>query len=330
MDVELKEHERTMPLAQWTEKDSIDGVETDAFVIILDGPGCGWSKKVGCTMCGYCNDVRDGEISESSLVEQMSAALDRFNGESYLKIFTSGSFLDPKEIPIIAQDSIMSLIPERKEISRVLIESRPEFIESDRLKKMHGFVRNLEVAIGLETSSDIIRTSFIRKGFLWKDYLIGSKKVISAECLLKTYLLLKPPFIGEGQAISDMISSIRDIYREFPLSRVSINPMNIQSNTPVEKAFLRDLYRPPWLWSIVEVLLRAKEITEGTMHLMSNPTAGGKKRGSHNCGSCDREVLNAISQFSIDNDPGTLKGLDDCCMDQWRSNVEMSNLNHLL
>ena len=50
---------------------------------------------------------------------------------------------------------------------------------------------------------------------------------------LRTYLLLKPPFVSEKDAVNDAIESVRKVSK---LSNdVSVNPMNIQKNTLVEK-----------------------------------------------------------------------------------------------
>ena len=43
---------------------------------------------------------------------------------------------------------------------------------------------------------------------------------------------------------------------------VSVNPMNIQKNTIVDRLFRNKEYRPPWLWSLVEMILRSHDVLE--------------------------------------------------------------------
>ena len=331
MDIRASDDDgtRNRPLSVWKERDSIRGRAVDALVMILDGPGCTWSKKVGCTMCGYNNNVDRNAVSEKELLMQVEYAMDRYESEPYIKIFTSGSFLDPNEIPKDAQISIISKIGDAAPSSRVLVESRPEFIEDKQLAALRRFVADLEVAIGLESSSDIIRARYIRKGFTYSQYAEGADLIIDSGCLLKTYLLLKPPLLGEWGSMEDAKNSIADIRDSFPGSRISVNPMNIQTNTHVERLFAAGLYRPPWLWSLVDVLRQSKKETGKDIHLMSSPTAGGKRRGAHNCGKCDDVVLSGIGEFSITNDVADLPAPQSCCYGKWESLLMSSRVDPL-
>ncbi|MGA1792645.1 MAG: archaeosine biosynthesis radical SAM protein RaSEA [Thermoplasmatota archaeon] len=314
---EVSQKDLGRPLSVWKETDSIDGNKVDVLVMILKTSGCSWASRTGCTMCGY-NVVTFPDITAENIVAQVNSALERYNGEPYIKIFTSGSFLDPGEVPVKALDEMIKRISEKAPLVRLLIESRPEFITEKSLKPFIERNGPTEIAIGLETSSDWIRGSYIRKGFTWQDYIEGGRTVIQNGLHLKTYLLLKPPFLGESDAIRDCLGSIEEVHSQFPGSRISINPMNIQSQTLVEHLYSKRAYRPPWLWSLLEVLMEGYEITKGLTHLMSSPTAGGKKRGVHNCGKCDETVLEAIGRFSLKNDPAYLQNLDHTCKEEWK------------
>ncbi len=314
------------PLAVWKEKDSIDDIEVDTLVFILNGPGCSWAATSGCTMCGYNNDVTGDDISTNDLISQADSALKRYEKEPYVKIFTSGSFLDPKEIPMKAQKEILESIFKVAGKIRVLVESRPEFITQETLDNIKGIPLTLEIAIGLETANDNIRSSLIRKGFRWDQFVKAGNIAISNDILIKVYLLLKPPMLGEKEALDDMVFSIGKIAEVFPGSRISINPMNIQKMTEVESLFTAGLYQPPWLWTLVEVMKRGSKITDGSVHLMSSPTAGGKKRGTHNCGKCDESVLKGIASFSLKNDRIFLDLHCKCQDDIWAGSIISSSL----
>ncbi|MGA1848362.1 MAG: archaeosine biosynthesis radical SAM protein RaSEA [Thermoplasmatota archaeon] len=305
----MKEHKRPKdsPISVWKETDSLNGSEVSVLVVILNTPGCCWSKKGGCTMCGYNFDTDTRPTSTDDYLSQMDRALEKYAGEPYIKIFTSGSFLDPGEIQEDAQTKLVEMIRDRCGDVRLLIESRPEFITRERITRLSDILGELEIAIGLETVSDGIRAERIRKGFDLDDYLKAGRTIVGSGLYLKTYLLLKPPLMSEGDSITDALRSIKFISDQFPGSRISINPMNIQKGTAVERLFNRGLYKPPWLWTVSETLLAGHEKTGGKVHLMSSPTAGGKRRGAHNCGKCDEAVLKGIERFSIDNDPSHLQ-----------------------
>ena len=50
--------------------------------------------------------------------------------------------------------------------------------------------------------------------------------------------------------------------------------------------------------------------------MIVHPTAGGKARGSHNCGSCDSEVV-AIERYSVSGNLGEFNGLECECKKVW-------------
>src|SRR2546428_2897730 len=134
-----------------------------------------------------------------------------------------------------------------------------------------------------------------------------------AGATVKTYLLIKRPFLTEREAIED---AVRPGHDADPHSdTVSFNRVNDQSRTIVDRLVRRGEYRPPWLWSVVEVLERTRDLKA---HVKSHPTAGGLVRGAHNCGTCDRRVVNAIEEFSLGL-RADFGDLSCACQDVWRA-----------
>jgi len=97
-DFTPKSKDAKKPVSFWSEKDVLDGKITDAFVIIFRTKGCSWALKSGCSMCGYFNDSMWGNVSDNDLLTQFDRAVGGYSGQKFVKIFTSGSFLDDKEI----------------------------------------------------------------------------------------------------------------------------------------------------------------------------------------------------------------------------------------
>jgi radical SAM enzyme (TIGR01210 family) len=195
------------------------------------------------------------------------------------------------------------------------LRTRPEFISSEKLADFDG-VENLELAIGLETADDFIRANYIKKGFSFDDYKKAAAIVRDCGATVKTYLLLKPPFVSEKKALEDAIKSA-EFVSEFS-STISLNLCNIQKYTPLEKLWRRGYYRPPWLWSAVEAI---KAIKSRNVVVTSDPVGAGHKRGPHNCGTCDREITEAIKHFNVTQDLRVLERLDEIecdCKNVWR------------
>lgn len=305
--------------AYWKEEDTIDSRVVDTGVVILPTKGCSWARTSGCTMCGYVYDA--GDLNDSELAHEFGEATSALGDVKYLKIFTSGSFFDRREVSDELLRSIVQTVNDAG-VELLQVESRPEYIKSDTLSQViDGLNPRLEVGIGLESSSYLVREMCVNKGFSFADYEKAVQICNSQNALVKTYLLLKPPFMLEREAISDTVKSAKDAERAGS-AKVSINPMNIQNNTLVELLWKRREYRPPWLWSLVEVL---KQLGKDGLSapVLSHPTGGGSRRGVHNCGKCDSEVLKAIKAFSTTQDAEVFESLDCGCKRHWKDYLSL-------
>jgi len=267
-------------------------------------------------MCGYNIASPPLDVKTDDLIAQIGTVQKELGSARYVKIFTSGSFTDPNEIPHDARSGILQAIHDVSPEARVLIESRPEFISNEIMKDMIKEHSNIEVALGLESADDRIRQRIIGKRFSLEEYFRAADAVSISNAHLKTYLVLKPPFLSEFRSIEDTIRSIAIIAQRYPGSTVSINPINVQIGTPVEGLFDLGLFRPPWLWSVAEVLRSGKRVSGDRLRLISYPTGAGRPRGAHNCGKCDQMVLDGIHLFDLMNDVDGLPSAA-CCHRSW-------------
>ena len=298
----------------WKEKDMASGEIVDAMVVIKRTNGCCWVKSGGCTMCGY-REASLAKVTEEDLTKQLEQALSRYKGEPFVKIYTSGSFLDDNEVTPAVRDMYFDAF---KDCRRILFESRPEFITEDAVASLPS---NVTIALGLESSNpEVLRTS-VHKGFTPEGIERAGTLVKDHGLGIRTYLLLKPPFMTESMAIADAVSSAR--FADPFSDEISINPLNVQRATYVERLWKRGEFRSPWIWSLIDVFRQLS----GTVNsrLMSSPSGGGAMRGVHNCGDCDRKALDAIEKFSFTQD---LSDLDvGCqCQDKWRAYMRSEDM----
>jgi len=260
-------------------------------------------------MCGYSSEGAPATGNE--LLSQFDHAMQRLTDEKMVKIYTSGSFLDPGEVTEEVREKILDALCESG-IERLVIETRPEYVSSERVESCLSMIET-EFAMGLETSSDLIREKLINKGFSFQDFAQASQLIHENGGRVKAYLLLKPPLLTEGYAIRDAISSANAarVYADI----ISLNLCNVQRNTFVERLWEKGEYRPPWLWSAVEVL------KESPGPIICDPVAAGTKRGPHNCGLCDSAAAEAIRKYSLTQESGIFDGLDCQCKNAWRKIV---------
>jgi len=306
------------PLASWRGSDRYGEEVVSTLTVILKTTGCNWNR---CRMCSYRNirfKAAGEEESNDLITDQLSwvKANHQLDKVDMVKIYTSGSFFDPREVPPAAFEETARLFSGKV----VIAETRPEYVDR---KRVAGFISHLDsgrwetplyVAIGLETTNDFIREKCIDKGFSMAEFTSAKEEASRGGAGTKAYLLMKPPFLTESEAISDMKSSIKAIAGTVDM--ISMNPCTVQRNTEVERLWKQGAYRPPYLWSVLEVL------RDSPVYVGCDPVGGGHARGPHNCRSCDYEIVKGIRDYSLSGDQALLDSLFhiDCdCKKEWDS-----------
>lgn len=313
----------------WSEEDVMDGRPCKALVVILKTRGCTWALQGGCTMCGYANESAWSKVSEDELVAQFERAWKQYAGEELVKIYTSGSFIDPKEVPPGAQKRILTIVGQAPK--KVAFESLPIFVEDETFAALAGLNTKLEVGIGVESSNDIVLRDSVNKGHAFDSFPRAAEVCKRHGVSVKAYLMCKPPFEKESDALRDSTDTIT---AAAPHSNVvSLNPTNIQGNTLVDALYKRGSYRAPWLWTIVQALLDGHTAASAkgyTGIMKSDVIAAGQSRGAHNCGTCDEDVGGYLKKFKATQDT---KWLREClakvhcsCRTEWQLVRELGPL----
>ncbi len=317
-----KQYDPHEPTRVWVDEDNTpDGVR-QSLTIILNTGGCRWARAGGCTMCGYvAESVEGGTVEHDALMDQIQACLDheRENAEEpceLVKIYTSGSFLDEREVPAETREAVAETFADRE---RIVLESLPDFVDRGKLAEFVDRGLAVDVAIGLETASDRIRHDCVNKYFDFADFEDACAEAVAAGAGVKAYLLMKPPFLAESEAVADMIESVRRCSAVEGCHTVSMNPCNVQSYTMVDELHFRGGYRPPWLWSVAAVL---EETADTDTLVVSDPVGAGSDRGPHNCGECDERVQRAIKDFDLRQDPSVFEQVDCDCKGTWEVVME--------
>lgn len=293
MPAEQRKSDPDMPVSIWKEKDRLRGYPETTMVVIFKTAGCSWYRFSSCSMCGYFNDV-SRDIRTENLKKQIDHLGNTLEDTKVLKVFTSGSFLDPLEFPVDARNYFFESLSGR--VEKLLVESRTEYITEGNISYLKDYGIPVRIAIGLESANDEVMRNSINKGSTFAKYVTAAEAVRKMNYELRTYLLFKPPFLSEEASIADSLESIR---KSAPYSAdVSVNPMNIQKNTMVEHLWKKGLYRLPRLWSLARILLESRSY--GTQ-VVSYPTGGNKERGIHN-ETPDSKLLQLIYDSSLNQD----------------------------
>jgi radical SAM enzyme (TIGR01210 family) len=304
------------PLASWRGKERYENDLVECLTVIFRSGGCTWSA---CRMCSYRHE-RYHESSHDALLAHLKAQLawvmKEYDTAEYrmVKIFTSGSFFDPQEVP----PAFLADVAGAFRGKLVIAETRPEFITDETFSPFiealddGSWKTPLYCAIGLETSNDAIREKCINKGFTFADFENAANRAHAAGAGVKAYLLFKPLFLTEAEALADMKTSMADTV---PFANmISMNPCTVQKKTELEFYWKRGAYRPPYLWSVLTLLAAAP------VHVTCDPLGGGQKRGPHNCGTCDYDLVKGIRDYSLSGDRELIRALLETrcdCKQEW-------------
>jgi radical SAM enzyme (TIGR01210 family) len=321
-------YDPTEPTRVWLDEDNTPDGVYDSLTIILNTGGCRWARAGGCTMCGYvAESVDGGTVAHADLMTQLEACLDHERdhlGEApdapdqagLIKIYTSGSFLDEREIPAETRETIAETFADR---DRIVVESLPDFVDREKLRAFTERGLHTDVAVGLETATDRVRHDAVNKYFDFAAFEAAcmdtpAAGTADADAGVKAYLLMKPPFLAEPDAVADMTRSIRRCAGVEGCHTVSMNPCNVQRHTMVEELYHDGGYRPPWLWSVCAVLEATADVDA---IVVSDPVGHGSDRGPHNCGDCDDRVQTAVKDFDLRQDPSVFEQVACECEATW-------------
>jgi radical SAM enzyme (TIGR01210 family) len=216
-------------------------------------------------------------------------------------VYNAGSFFNDKEMPIEARMHIYDSISKIKEIKHVIFESRAEFIHDHEMQCLRKSLpdKRLEIGVGLESSNEFIRHVCLNKGLDISKFLDALKVMKRNNIHSLAYILLKPPFLDEKPAIEDATASIDWAFRN-GVDVVSLEPASVQYYTLIHLLYNMKLFRPPWIWSVLEVIKNTGNkglIRIGGFEFFPPPSVC-----THNCPSCNDFFVNAVEEYNTSND----------------------------
>jgi archaeosine synthase beta-subunit len=329
--------------SSWYQEDLLyEGVGKSLFLIIPT-PGCSWAlgDAGGCTMCSYISDCTLETIDKNLIIELFQKELNKHIAEIKsdgqdipiaIKLFASGSFLNPQEVPKEARNIILNILSEIDEIKEIIIESRPEYVNENVLKEIFSIIGNklLEVSIGLESQNDSIREEKINKGFTKKDFEKAVQLITKIDNNIennysaksKAYIFVKPILTSEKEAIDEALATAK-YCEEVGVNRISFCPATIHKGTLIERLWRKGSYQPPWIWSVIKIINESR--SKLSIPTFMDTAGFGSRRGPYNCKKCNKDLKHKILSSNIKQ---TIIEDYECeCKARWVSEIESNNLN---
>jgi radical SAM enzyme (TIGR01210 family) len=314
------------PLAVEWAPGRVNGRQGHRLMVILAAPGCAWARESGgCSNCSFATALAiNRPVTTGEYLAQLAQALTQIpadHGPIELDLFVSGSFLNPEEVPADAQQALVEQAARHPRIDSILVETRPEYATDAALEVLVTAAGEVpvEVGIGLESADPEILGQRINKGFTWPDFEQSARRIAAAGAKLLTYVLLKPIDTSEAEAIADAVTTAEKVFGlagtlDLPV-RIALEPCFVAPGTPLAEAFARGDYRPPWLWSVIEVVRQVA----GSGQILVGLSDEGLQPAqvAHSCQRCSSRVRQALADFNISQDPAPLARLDCSCRQEW-------------
>ncbi|OQD59610.1 hypothetical protein MBBAR_1c00040 [Methanobrevibacter arboriphilus JCM 13429 = DSM 1125] len=327
----------------WYQDDLLYRGSGKSLFVIVPTPGCSWAlgDSGGCTMCSYISDCTLEPIDDELIIQLFKKELDKHlddiktDGKTMpiaIKIFVSGSFLNPQEISKEVRCEILETISKIDEIKEVIVESRPEYVKKEAIEEIFPIIgdRLFEVSIGLESQNEFIREEKINKGFSKEDFekavnimaKIDNDEDNDYKAKSKAYIFIKPILTSEKEAIDEAIQTA--YYAEsVGVSRVSFCPATIHKGTIIERFWRKGSYQPPWIWSVIEVINETRK----NLNIPSfMDTSGfGSRRGPYNCKKCNKDLKHTIIDSNIKQ--SVIDDYECQCKNEWLAEINSKNFN---
>jgi archaeosine synthase beta-subunit len=148
-------------------------------------------------MCDLWKNTLTESVPFGAIPQQIEYALARLPNARVIKLYNSGSFFDPRAIPVADYPAIARLLTP---FDRVIVESHPALIGEECFRFRDLISGRLEVAMGLETVHPEVLPK-LHKRMTLEQFSSAAAALLRNGIDLRAFILVKPPFLSEPEAI---------------------------------------------------------------------------------------------------------------------------------
>jgi radical SAM enzyme (TIGR01210 family) len=286
--------------------------------------GCRHDAKGGCTMCDYSAGP---PTTAKHMVDSVERALAELSSDiDSVLVSPSGSLLDSWEVPRRAREGIFDLLA-RSPISRIAFETRAETLDSDVVAKCREALggKHIRVYVGLESSDPWVSTYAINKDLDLACFRRAMSTLHGHSMTGVANVLLGAPFLDEREALEDTETTVRWALAN-GAEEVCLFPCHVKLWTQVHLLFQHGLYKPPSLWSMVEVLSRLGKSVGPRIELawLTSLDAFNVVASPEVCAQCHGKLIGGLNAFATSGRWTDLDGLWDMecqCRGDWRLSI---------
>lgn len=232
---QLNVHE---PYAFFVEEEcGADGQAEPVATIFLTNRECPFR----CTMCDLWRNTLTESVPPGAIPEQIDFALSRLRPARSIKLYNSGSFFDPRAIPVEDYEPIAARV---QAFERIIVECHPAFV-GERCVTLRDLLRGrLEVAMGLETAHPEVLEK-LNKRMTLEQFAAAAKFLRSHDIDVRVFILVQPPFMKAEEALAWAERSL-DFAFDCGATAVTLIPTR-GGNGAMESLAEAGLFEPPEL-----------------------------------------------------------------------------------
>ena len=160
--------------------------------LFLTNRECPWH----CLMCDLWKNTLAESVPAGAIPAQIDYALTHLSPARQIKLYNSGSFFDPRAIPVGDYPAIAERIAG---FERAIVECHPALIGENSFRFKELVAGRLEVALGLETvHPDVLEK--LNKRMTIDQFAAAAVRLRERDIELRVFILVKPPFLSEHEA----------------------------------------------------------------------------------------------------------------------------------
>jgi radical SAM enzyme (TIGR01210 family) len=168
--------------------------------LFLTNRECPWH----CLMCDLWRNTLTDSVTAGAIPEQIDHALARLPEARQIKLYNSGSFFDPRAIPV---EDYAAIAQRLEGFDRVIVECHPALLNDTCLRFSEMIRGTLEIAMGLETVHPEILPKLNKRMTL--EMFERSARFLRQNSIdLRAFILVKPPFMKEDEAVMWAVRSL--------------------------------------------------------------------------------------------------------------------------
>jgi hypothetical protein len=247
---------------------------------------------------------------------------------------------DDKEVPENVRRDIFEMVKKHPS-EGFLCETRAETLSEDKLKKFSEIFSGKKttcVELGFESANKWVRKYSVNKDLSDEDFLEAIRLLKKYNIFSIANVIVGAPFLSPKQSIDDAVSSIKWLLNN-GIGECVLFPVHVKRGTVVEALWKYNLYQPPSIWSLIEVMkILGEKVSSKITISWYKPYERIRKgmttntnqdlnclRSPTTCPKCYNQVIGLLDEYRKNGDYDIIDKLSrlECeCKNQWKKSIE--------